>query len=40
MTPIGRKEIADWLRQRADDLEATGMDYAKRFRGRYFYESK
>lgn len=40
MTPKGRKDIADWLRQHADDLERDGKDYVETgsFRGRYAYE--
>jgi hypothetical protein len=34
-TPEGRKRIADWLRNNANDLEEHGADYAKTFRARY-----
>lgn len=35
MTEEGRKAVADWLRQRADDLEENGHDYSPKFTGRY-----
>lgn len=37
MTRKGRKEIAGWLRAHAAWLLKEGDNYAKRFRGRYFY---
>jgi hypothetical protein len=37
MTPEGRKEVADWLRQCAKTLVKHGKDYAPRFRARYLY---
>lgn len=38
MTPEGRKTIADWLRQCADNLEKDGEQYAPLFRARYTYQ--
>ena len=35
MTEEGRKAIADWLRQMAEQLEEEGHNYAPRFNGRY-----
>jgi hypothetical protein len=37
MTVKGRKDIADWLRRHAHDLEMYGKDYAKLLRARYYY---
>lgn len=37
MTKEGRREIAGWLRKHAAWLLKDGGQYAKRFRGRYFY---
>lgn len=39
MTKKGRREIAAWLRKHADWLLKEGDNYAKSFRGRYFYEA-
>ena len=38
MAPVGRAQIARWLRQQADALEAEGDKYASRFRARYLYQ--
>jgi hypothetical protein len=40
MTVDGRKRIAAWLRQHANDLVQEGDNYADRFRGRYLYEPR
>lgn len=40
MSPEGRKRIADWLRQHANDLMVEGDSYADRFRGRYLFEPR
>lgn len=39
MSPKGRREIADWLREQAKTLEAEGVQYSSRFRARYLYRS-
>jgi hypothetical protein len=36
MTPQGRKAIAAWLREKADDLVSSGHEYADKFTARYF----
>lgn len=38
MTPKGRKEVAAWIRQRADFLEKHGANLGPRFRTRYVFE--
>lgn len=40
MTPAARKAIAAWLREHAAALTKDGKNYAKRFRGRYFFNRK
>jgi hypothetical protein len=37
MTKKGKKQIANWLRQQADNLEKDGHLYAENFRARYLY---
>jgi len=37
MSPAGRKAIAAWLRQHANDLTKHGKDYSGGFIGRYLY---
>lgn len=37
MTKKGRREIADWLRARADDLIEHGDQLAATFCARYYY---
>ena len=37
MTPKGRKEIAQWLRIQAKNVERDGEEYARRFTARYLY---
>lgn len=36
MSPTGRKQIADWLRQHARDLMKGGDNYAPHFIGRFY----
>ncbi len=38
MTKSGRRRIAKWLRQQADDLVILGQRYGKTLRARYWYE--
>ena len=40
MSEKGRGIIADWLRQKADDLEAEGSKYSPTFYARYFVGKK
>lgn len=40
MTPVGRKEIAAWLRKQAANLVKHGANYSKRVTARYLYWSK
>jgi hypothetical protein len=40
MTPKGRKEIAEFIRRQADDLEKFGDQYSKRLTARCYYESE
>lgn len=35
MSEKGRREIADWLRIQADNLELEGADYSNKFVARY-----
>jgi hypothetical protein len=35
MTEEGKVEVADWLRERAEDLLANGHNYSFLFTGRY-----
>lgn len=37
MTKMGRKQIAKWLRDRANDVEQHGDNLACRFTARYIY---
>lgn len=37
MTAEGRRAIAEWLRNTADDLEGLGDRYDDNFRARYWY---
>jgi len=37
MTTVGRKAIANWLREHAKALEKYGHEYSPRFRGSYRY---
>jgi len=37
MTPKGRKKIAEWLREKAEDLVTEGPNYTARFTARYWY---
>lgn len=37
MSPKGRKEVAQWLRNHAEWLIEHGNEYAPRFRARYLY---
>ena len=38
MTKKGRRAIANWLRDRANDLEEYGDQLSKTFRARYIYK--
>lgn len=40
MTAKGRREICDWLRKTARDLQFHPQSFAKTFRARYMYEAK
>lgn len=40
MTAEGRREVCDWLRRLADNLESEPEAFAKTFRGRYLYAPK
>ena len=40
MTDKGRKEICDWLRKLARDLQREPESFGKTFRARYFYAAK
>jgi len=40
LTPTGRKDIANWLRKQAKDLEKLGDQYSGTMRARYLYEKK
>ena len=40
MTKKGRKEIANWMRDRAKDLEEIGEEMASVFTARYMYRPK
>lgn len=40
MTAKGRKEVCDWLRKTARDLQFHPQSFAKTFRARYMYEPK
>lgn len=35
MTPKGRKDVAEWLREQARFLVEFGTEYAPRYRSRY-----
>ena len=35
MTPKGRRAVAKWLREKADDVELHGKNLSKRFTARY-----
>lgn len=37
MTDKGRKEVCDWLRKLARDIQGKPESFAKTFRARYFY---
>jgi triphosphoribosyl-dephospho-CoA synthetase len=37
MTKKGRRDIAKWLRQHAEDLLSDGDNYSSLFRGRFQY---
>jgi hypothetical protein len=37
MTDKGRKEVCDWLRKLARDLQREPESFAKTFRARYLY---
>ncbi len=37
MTPKGRKDIANWLRQQAKNLLKESSNYSTRFRASYLY---
>lgn len=37
MTSRGRTDVAQWLRNHADDVEKEGMNYSSTFRGRFQY---
>jgi len=38
MTPKGRKQVAEWLKEEAKNLIKHGKDYNKRFTARYIYK--
>jgi phage antirepressor YoqD-like protein len=38
MTPVGKKQISDWLRQQAKMLRKEGSNYSTRFRASYLYQ--
>ena len=40
MTPKGRREVCNWLRRLAGDLQREPDTFAKTFRARYWYEVK
>lgn len=40
MTTKGRKNICDWLRKLADDIQREPEAYAKTFRARYHYPAE
>ena len=40
MTPKGRKQIAEWLREHAKMLIKDGPEYSSQFVGRYWYKEK
>jgi hypothetical protein len=37
MTQESREQLAEWLKQHADDLVQDGWNYSNRFIGRYIY---
>lgn len=37
MTKKGRKEVSNWLRRLADDIQEHPESFAKTFRARYLY---
>lgn len=40
MTPLGRKQVAQWLREQARFLVRSGADYSRRYTARYYYRER
>lgn len=40
MTKKGRRDIANWIKKQANDLEILGDQYSSTLRARYFFEER